>query len=947
MVFNMNRFTALSLALGTVCLIAFAAGPTKAEPVNASAAKKVDKPTTRRVAPLSKRFADANTKAVPDFQKHIVPLLGRLGCNGRACHGSFQGRGGFQLSLFGYDFKGDHKAMMEEDSARVDTDDVDESLILAKPSDADMHEGGKRFDLGSWQHHVLRQWVASGANFDHPKPLKLEALDIVPSEIQFKSADQTVKLKALARWEDGTVEDVTEICRFSSNDSSIADVNEHGQVDSGEQGDTHVVVYYDNAVVPVPVLRPVGPKQQVAKASKPIDQLIQQKLDKLGIAPSELCTDSEFVRRASLDITGILPTAERVREFLADKSKNKRQKLVGELLDSPGYAAWWATRFSDWTGNSEEQLNNALPVRGAGSRIWHEWLRVRLEDNVAYDDIIEGIVEAKNRDTGESYVKYCEEMTEACKPGKEGVFAKREGMPLFWARRNFAKPEERAIGFAYTFLGVRIECAQCHKHPFDQWSKDDFDQFAKLFAPMRYNQNAVANDAKADQKKLLNAITGGKKLRGGDLRKAVYNASRDGKVVPFGELLVNTRGISDKAKKARAQAKKKGRKLPELKIPQGTILGGEPLNLDKDPRPALMQWLRDKDNPYFAKAIVNRVWSNYFGIGIVDPTDDMNLANPPSNAALLDHLAEQFIAHDFNLKWLHREITRSDAYQRSADTNESNQSDRVNFARHIPRRLPSEVVYDSVILATGSDRKTIAMREEVDAMAIAEGKPRGRNKGDYALEVFGQSIRETNCDCDRSDAPSLLQSIYLRNDSEMHARLADKDGWVAQACKSLGVAGPTGKANTKQAANERQAIGVRKQVVARINQYNKASSKMTKERQKKAQDSLKKQYASVTTKMKKLGYSVPQLRTLLDNPTAWLKKDLEPVRGKTKNGDVVQTKTVDTLVEDAYLRTLSRFPDKDERQISVAFIEESKTPAKGIQSLMWALVNTKEFIITH
>ena len=942
----MTRFTDVTmrltaLVLGAVCVIAFSHSAS-AEPVNANIVKKQE---TRSVAPLSERFAKADTKAVPDFQKHIVPLLGRLGCNGRACHGSFQGRGGFQLSLFGYDFKGDHEALLDEDTGRVDLEDIDESLVLAKPSDADMHEGGKRFEPGSWQHHVLRRWVESGAEFDHAQPLKLKKLDIVPSEILFSTSDESVELKAFAHWEDGTVEDVTQICRFSSNDSSIAEIDEHGHVDSGDQGDTHVVVYYDNAVVPVPVLRPIGSSQSSAVASKPIDRLIQQKLDKLGVIPSEICTDAEFIRRVSLDITGILPTGERVREFLADKSSDKRQALIDDLLESPGYAAWWATRFSDWTGNSEEQLNNALPVRGAGTRIWHEWLRARLDKNVPYDDIIAGIVEANSREEGEDYLEFCKEMTEACKPGKENLFAERDGMPLFWARRNFAKPEERAIGFAYTFLGVRIECAQCHKHPFDQWSKDDFDQFAKLFAPMRYSQNGVNPADKALRQELIDKLTDGKKMNNGDLRRAIYAAARKGETVPFGELLVNTRGLSDKQKKARASAKKKGRKLAPIKIPDGTILGGDKVLLDKDPRPALMQWLRSPENPYFAKAIVNRVWSNYFGLGIVDPTDDMNLANPPSNAALLDHLAAEFIAHDFDLKWLHREIVTSDAYQRSADTNDTNKSDRINFARHIPRRLPSEVVYDAVVLATGSDKKAAAMRGELDAMAIAEGKPRGRNSKDYALEVFGQSIRETNCDCDRSDAPSLLQSIYLRNDSEMHQRLSDKDGWVAQACQSLGVPGPTnaGKANAKQVAAERQALGLRKQIVNRIKQFNKIPD----ERKKKMRNAIQKQYASATNRMRKLGYKVPTFAELTKNPSAWLNEDLERAAAKNKKSGDVETKTVDMLVEDLYLRTLSRFPDQEERQISIGFIADSETPADGIQSLLWALVNTKEFIITH
>ena len=319
-------------------------------------------------------------------------------------------------------------------------------------------------------------------------------------------------------------------------------------------------------------------------------------------------------------------------------------------------------------------------------------------------------------------------MTKAC-TGEPERFTERDGMPLFWARRNFQKPEDRAIGFAYTFLGVRIECAQCHKHPFDQWSKNDFDEFAKLFGSIRAgNSNIVSSESKKERAELLESITGGEKLNNGDLRRKIYAAAKEGKVVPFGELVFNSRGLSDRQKKARAAAKRKGRKLPPLKIPTGKILGiEEDLALDKDPRPAnLMDWLRDESNPYFAKAIVNRVWSNYFGAGIVNPTDDMNLANPPSNAPLLDHLASEFIEHDFDLKWLHREIVTSDTYQRSAEINATNVGDRVNFSHHIPRRLPAEVVFDMVALATGSTEKASQLRGELNQMAIAEGMARSR-----------------------------------------------------------------------------------------------------------------------------------------------------------------------------------------------------------------------------
>ncbi len=936
-----SRLRNVFIVLATGCLVA--AGSMQAAAEGANAKSQAEAESSPAVAPLSQRFAEADVSEIPDFQRHVVPLLGRLGCNGRACHGSFQGRGGFQLSLFGYDFQADHAALRDENSGRVDVDDIDESLVLSKPTDADMHEGGKRYDKGSWQHHVLRRWIESGAKFDSKSLQKLVRLEVSPKEIQFSDEGENVELTAIAHWQDGSAENVTELCRFSSNDDSIAEIDDTGKLSSGVRGDTHVVVYYDNAVVPIPVMRRFGSTAVVDQTASehPVDKLVQQKLDKLGIVPSGECTDAEFIRRVSLDVTGILPSGEAVRRFLADDSPDKRQRLIDELLGSPGYAAWWATRFSDWTGNSDEQLTNVLPVRGAAPRLWYEWLRARLEANVPYDQIMEGIVTANSRQENESYLEYCERMTEACEPGNESKFAERDGLPMFWGRRNFQRPEERAIGFAYTFLGVRIECAQCHKHPFDQWSKDDFEQFAKLFTPIRVNQNQVSPESKSERDELLEKLTEGKQLRGGDLRRAVSQAAQKGETVPFGELLVNVRAISERAQKARAAARKKGRKVPDLPIPSGKILGNaEPVKLDKDPRPALMQWLRSPENPYFAKAIVNRVWSNYFGEGIVNPTDDMNLANPPVNAPLLDYLASEFVANDFDLKWLHRTIVTSDTYQRSAETNESNALDLVNFSRHVPRRLPAEIVYDAVVLATGSDTYAGKLRDELDQMAIADGKPRRRNQQDFALEVFGQSIRESNCDCDRSSSPSLLQSIYLRNDIEMHQRLADKNGWVAQVCKSLGVPGPVGGADPRQASIERQAVAMKRQVVNRVRQFND----LPEQRQERLRPSVEKQYRQISARLKKLGFSTPPLDQLLADPSGWMKADLQSVDSISESPE---QRTIDSVVNDVYLRTLSRFPDSEETEIATTFIEDSKTTADGIQSLLWALVNTKEFILTH
>jgi hypothetical protein len=263
-------------------------------------------------------------------------------------------------------------------------------------------------------------------------------------------------------------------------------------------------------------------------------------------------------------------------------------------------------------------------------------------------------------------------------------------------------------------------------------------------------------------------------------------------------------------------------------------------------------------------------------------------------------------------------------------------ADRTNFSRHVPRRLPAEVVYDAVVLATGSDDQAGRLREQLDQMAIADGKPRQRNQQEFALEVFGQSIRETNCDCDRSDAPSLLQSIYLRNDIEMHQRLSDKNGWVAQACKLLGVPGPQATANPSAVANQRRAEAMRQQLLNRIRKH----LDQPEPQREKQRPQLNREYARVAKSMKQFGYEIPALKRLLSDVDSWSELEMEPAKGAAEV-------TVESLVEEAYLRTLSRFPDKDETAISVAFINESETPAEGVQSLLWALVNTKEFIITH
>src|SRR5262245_4563850 len=287
--------------------------------------------------PVSERFKTATIEEIPSFQRHVVPLLGRLGCNGRACHGSFQGQGGFRLSLFGYDFAADHEALVKGEAPRVDLSNVAASLILRKPTLLDDHEGGERFKPGSWQYRILERWIAGGATPVAETDPQFVSLSIEPTEILFDKPGATQQLKLTVEWSDGSREDVTPLCRFQTNDESVAVVNENGLITCKGKGDTHVVAFYDNGVAPTAVLVPHGERRgpQYPKVPTPtkIDELVVAKLRKLGTEQSDLCTDAEFLRRVSLDMTGTLPAPDEVREFLADKAKDKRARKIDELLE--------------------------------------------------------------------------------------------------------------------------------------------------------------------------------------------------------------------------------------------------------------------------------------------------------------------------------------------------------------------------------------------------------------------------------------------------------------------------------------------------------------------------------------------------------------------------------------------------------------------------------------
>lgn len=891
--------TALSLAMA-----AFGAAPSWA----------TEEPRGR----IDQRFADDSVTETPDFRMHVVPLLGRLGCNGRACHGSFQGQGGLRLSLFGYDFKADHEGLVLGDKPRVDKANPAASLMLQKATMTVDHEGGERAKINSWQYRVLKKWIDGGAlPVDLKQAPEFVKLHVTPEEVVGKATGEQHQIRAIVEWSDGTREDVTPLCRFSSNDDQVVAVDEQGLMTVTGKGDTHLVVFYDNGVSPIPVMLPISTDPLPPLVARtPIDQHVAVKLTKLGIQPSDVCTDAEFLRRVSLDLAGVLPTADEATAFLHDSSTDKRSRKIDELLERPSYSVWWATRLSDYLGNNAKNLNN----QGGGNANecaaeWHEWLRKRVDENVAYDDIVEGVVLANSRKEGESYQDYCDRMSRLYWKGSGGSYADQHALGYFWSRRNFQKLEERSLGFAYSFLGIRIQCAECHKHPFDQWTKDDFDRFKQFFARVRVGNQPNTKD---EVKTMLAGLGVDQKLKGNDLQRVRDKLLRDGKIVPFDEVYVMAAERRDAGKPRKED---KGRKAPAVAGRTAKILGGDEVALDElaDPRIALMEWLRSDDNPYFAKAFVNRVWSNYFNVGIVDPPDDVSLANPPSNAPLLDYLARGFVASGYDMKWLHREITNSDAYQRGWKTNSTNELDDRNFSHATPRRLPAEVAYDAIFQATASDEAIVAMAD-MRNRAISDVANTRRNNGvsTYALQIFGRSSRESNCDCDRSMEPSLLQTVYLQNDAEMLSMIDRKGGWLDQIVKSTERSAKTKVEQPTETipAGRRRKEATRAQLADRLEKLEKKG------------------------RVKEAG----QLRTQLEALDAQIEAEKATAVAEEL---VIEEARLPAIIEQAYLRTLSRRPAPEELKRAIEYIHDSDKPATGIRDVLWALLNTKEFIINH
>ena len=904
--------------------------------------------------PAEQRFGGKTEKAEsPSFRRHVVPLASKLGCSGRECHGSFQGRGDFQLSLFGYDFAKDHKAITadKEHRIRVNLDAPEESLFLQKPIGQVKHKGGDIFEEGSWEHNVMLKWIQDGAKLDVEETGAFDRLEVFPGEFVAESVGDTMQLRVLAYWKDGTVEDVTSFTRFNTNDESVAVVNELGEVEIKGKGDSHVVAFYDNGVLPIPVMLPVsqlvGPKYPKTRASTPIDKAIVTKLQKVGIIPSEVCTDQEFLRRVTLDVTGTLPTAEEVKSFLVSKDKNKRHSKVNELLNRPAYAAWWATKINDFQGNSPAQLRiNQYARKVNPSRDWYNWVYRRVSENRPYDEIVEGIVMGTSRSTpDQSYKDFVNEMASYFRRDNPVDFSERENMPWFWARRNLRQPEEKAMAFAYSFLGVRIQCAQCHKHPFDQWTQSDFNSFKAFFEPIAYTSNGRGSEPDFSPKTLqmeLEKEAGynrkdPKQNRNRLLRPVADKRLAKGEPIPWQEVYIKTPNKKNYTPAQIAKIKKRNSNF-NARVITPKVLGGETMDVKyPDPRTPLVEWLKADENPYFARAFVNRVWAHYFGRGLVEPADDLNLANPPTNAGVMAHLADGFVKSGFDMKWVHREILNSDAYQRSWKVNDTNQHDDKNFSRYVIRRLPAEVAADAIRQATGSEQRVKELASNMEMRMIGATSIGGyRGNNNYMLGIFGKPARENNCDCERTVDPTLLQTIFTRNDPEMLSQLSAKGGWIDELARRYKIKNGNNDIDRKKLGQYRVKLVATKKQLAKLKAGlpAKPGNSADAAAQKKYNSELATHKQREQALIRKVGYYQKKMAALIP------KKSEPGQRAGLPEG-------VEDLITETFLRTVSRYPSNKEMELARADLEKSKNIVEGMQELLLALLNTKEFMVNH
>ena len=692
-----------------------------------------------------------------NFPNQVVPVFTKYGCNSGGCHGKSGGQNGFRLSLLGFIPEEDYTYLVKETRGRrLFPAAPDRSLLLQKAAGLVPHGGGARLEFDTLPYQILRRWVEQGMPYGSADDPLLERIEVLPRE-RLMPREGKQQLVVLAHYTDGSTRDVTRMTQFESNDPDLAEVTETGLVSTAKAtGSVAVMTRFQSHVDVFRATIPLGLKvDRLPPAKSFVDELVFDKLRQLGLPASATSDDSTFLRRVTIDIAGRLPTKEEALAFLGSSDADKRDQLVDRLLESPDYADYFANKWSSILRNRRTDKNVRVTTYG-----FHDWIRESLLENKPYQQFVSEILAASGQIRRNPAVAWYHEVKD-----------------------QSAQVEDTS----QLFLGLRIQCARCHHHPFEKWSQEDYYGLAAFFSRVGRKRS--------------------------DLRDKDHIYHKPG--IPS------------------ANNPATGNNVPP------TPLGAEPVSIDpySDPRLILTNWLADPENPFFAKALVNRYWKHFLGRGLVDPEDDMRVTNPACNPQLLDTLARDFIDSGFDLKALVRRICTSQVYGLSAIPNDDNQGDKQNFSRFYPRRLTAEVLLDSIDGLTSSQTRFQGVPATTRAVQLPD------NAFDsYFLTVFGRPNAASACECERSSDVNLAQCLHLLNSEEVQKKV--------------------GGARAKQMAEDGRDLQER--------------------------------------------------------------------------------------IRDLYLVAFSREPTEDEQTVAVKYIRDRKDQSqKAFEDVLWALMNTKEFIFNH
>jgi hypothetical protein len=629
------------------------------------------------------------------FRRDVIPAFSQAGCNMGACHGTPTGKNGFRLSLRGYLPDQDFQILSHElGGRRINPFAPETSLILRKPLGELPHEGGPRLQRQTKAYEFLHDWIAEGAHDDPSAPAAVR-LELRPGSRILNAPAHTQQVVAVVRSDDGTARDVTPICYYNSSNPEVAEVDADGFVTFKARGEAAIIAHYLDLVATARLTHLVdvpGFRLAEVPTDNVIDRAVFAKLNRMRISPSEPCADEEFIRRATLDAIGVLPTPEEVRAFLADSSAGRRAGLVDALLRRPEFFDFWTLKLADIL------RSNGRLIQAKGTQVFTRWIRASLQQNTPLDRFVRELLTA------------------------EGSAFKTPAANYYRISRD---PESSVETTAQLFLGVRIQCAKCHNHPFERWTQDDYYGFAAFFARVRQKKGDLPDD------------------------EVIYTA-RDGEV--------------------------RQPRTGQVMTPKA--LGG-PAFPDGDRRAHLAAWLTGPDNPFFAKILVNRVWFHLLGRGIVEPVDDFRDSNPASNDELLEGLAADFARTGFDLRRLIRSILLSRTYGLSARTHELNAEDNVYFSHAYTKLLPAEVLLDAISTVTGTIGTFDGLPRGARAIQIPDGKLE-----DPFLKTFGRPARELACECERESDSNLSQALQLIGGATVNGKLRDDKGRMATLAKS-------------------------------------------------------------------------------------------------------------------------------------------------------------------